>query len=118
MGAWGVGIFDNDDSMDVRDAWESGLADGSSPAEATEAVIAAMSDFWQDEDTAPDFWIALAALQVGAGALDGNVASKAQAYIPHERDRWKELGASQEDCEGRTEALADLNEQISPNRNE
>jgi hypothetical protein len=91
MGAWGTGIFDDDLPSDLRDEWQNAVDGGASPDEATSALLAGIgAEVGEDEDDGPVFWIALAALQLDAGALQRAVVERANLAIPATLERWRE----------------------------
>ena len=91
MGAWGTGIFDDDLPSDLRDEWQDAVDGGASPDEATSALLAGIgTEVGEDEDDGPVFWIALAALQLDAGALQRAVVERANLAIPATLERWRE----------------------------
>jgi hypothetical protein len=90
MGAWGTGIFDDDLASDLRDEWHDAVEGGSSTDEATSALLGGFgSEVADDEDDGPVFWIALAALQLEAGALQRTVGEQAISAIPKNLERWR-----------------------------
>ena len=91
MDTWEAGLFDDDLAADVRADWESALAGGDTPARATRRLV----EDWLDEVAgsvalAAAFWIALAALQLRAGALETDVRDRAVRAIGRGEDlaRW------------------------------
>jgi hypothetical protein len=91
MDAWEPGIFDDDLAADVRADWEAELATGADPDEATRRVV----EEWADEIVGSpaltaSFWIALAALQLEASALQTDVRDHAVDAIARGEDlqRW------------------------------
>lgn len=98
MDAWEAGIFDDDLAADMRADWEAELATGSSPATATRRLV----EEWTDEvagsrPLTAAFWIALAALQLQAGALDADVRDRAVRAISRGDDLERWMGESFED---------------------
>ena len=91
MGTWGTAIFDDDVAADVQGAWNELRDQGMSPEEASAVVLSEMaSELGGDPDDGPVFWIALAAVQVDAGALQPNVAEQAMRAIPRNLARWRD----------------------------
>jgi len=90
--AWGSGIFDDDLAADVRSDWEQALAAGDGPAAATARLIDDYADeVAGDVALAASFWIALAAVQLGDGALEADVRDRAIRAIDVGADlpRWE-----------------------------
>jgi hypothetical protein len=92
MGAWGTPIFSDDTAADTRDAFTDFIADGLTPAAATDRLIAESVDFLADEDDAGVFWLALAATQWKLGRLVDSVRDRAIEIIDSGTDlrRWQE----------------------------
>lgn len=102
MDSWETGLFDDDLAADVRADWEAALAGGESHARATRRLV----EEWVDEVAgsvalAAAFWIALAALQLRAGALEVDVRDRAVRAIGRgeDLDRWEQgpFGRLEED---------------------
>jgi hypothetical protein len=91
MDAWEAGIFDDDLAADVRGDWEEALARGATPPEATALLVGDYADEIEDDRAlTASFWIALAALQLGADAVDAAVRDRAMLAILRGDDlaRW------------------------------
>lgn len=97
MGAWGAAIFSDDTAADTRDAFLDYIAEGLSPAEATERLTAESADILADQDDGAVFWLALAATQWKSGRLMDSVRDRAIGIIDSGADlrRWQEGGGSQ-----------------------
>jgi hypothetical protein len=112
VGAWGAGLFDDDVAADVRGEWQAAIGDGLTPAEATARLIGGLgSNFADDVDDGPVFWIALAALQLEEDSLDPQVAVRAAAAIPLNANRWREESDPDSAAE-RGRLLADLSAKL------
>lgn len=95
MDAWEAGIFDDDLAADVRADWEDELSAGASPAAATRRLVQDYADEVAGSPAlAASFWIALAALQLDAGAVDPDVRDRAVRAIARGEDleRWARPG--------------------------
>jgi hypothetical protein len=113
MGSWGSGIFDDDLASDLRDEWQDALERGSSPEEATSKLLAGVgSEVADDQDDGPVFWIALATLQLDAGALQRTVAERATSAIPTNLERWRG-DADSDDFAERERLLSDLQRRLN-----
>jgi hypothetical protein len=77
MGTWGVGLYENDTALDVRDTWIEKLRHGA-PAETATAELLAE---WAAPDDDPLFWLALADTQWTWGRLDPQVRDQAQSAL-------------------------------------
>jgi hypothetical protein len=91
MGAWGVGIFADDDAADVRDGYKDLVAQGLSGPEATQRLLQECKDDLSSE-AASSFWLALAATQHACGRLEDRVKQMALEVIDSGSDllRWKD----------------------------
>jgi hypothetical protein len=105
MGAWDIGIFDNDTSADVRAFYEQYLREDE--ATATARVLEKFAEDLDEPEVAPDIWFGLAGTQWELGRLDPEVAGRALAIIDSGEDveRWRILDAAEEDVRARGEAL-------------
>jgi|GEM_PF-612999 len=81
MGAWGSGLYANDTTCDVRDAYMKLLQEQLSNEDAYAQILAKFADYIDDPDDAPLFWFALADTQWKAGRLLPEVKSKALDWI-------------------------------------
>ena len=77
MGAWGAGLFENDQSMDVRGIATELMSLGVPADRVTAALV---EDFAEPGDN-PDFWLGLAMTQHKAGRVDEPTKLKAIALI-------------------------------------
>lgn len=94
MGAWGYGIFDDDDAADVRDDWIEHYKFTASSAKATEAVLKEHGSGIDDKDTGPVIILALALTLWKHGCLTNEWREKALRVIDDGLglDLWKEQG--------------------------
>jgi hypothetical protein len=92
MGTWGTAIFSDDTAADTRDAFTDFVAQGLTPVEATDRLIAESADILADEDDAGVFWLALAATQWKLGRVVDSVRNSALDIIDSGADlrRWEE----------------------------
>src|SRR5262245_40768679 len=76
MGAWGVGIFSNDDAADLREELRDLIADGHSANDATNKLV---DDYGIGRGGVDDndFWLGLAAAQHKIGHLGDGVLERA-----------------------------------------
>ncbi len=91
MGAWGSGLYANDSTCDVRDAYEKFLRDGLDNAAAYEKTLEACREYLEDDEE-PSFWFALADTQWRLGRLLPEVKAKALEWIEKDGglDLWEE----------------------------
>ena len=80
MGAWGTGIFADDNALDLRDDYRKLISDGVSGPQATDRLVARWAP-QGDPDLAPVFWLALAVTQWGCGRLEARVKEEALRVI-------------------------------------
>jgi len=89
MGAWGVGIFSNDDAADLREEFRELIAEGLSAGEATQRLVTeyGIGDGGVDDH---DFWLALAATQHSLGRIVPEVVDRARGIVDDagELERW------------------------------
>lgn len=78
MGAWGVGIFQNDDAMDVKEMYNSAII-MMEDEKAEEYVLSEYGD-----EATNDIWIALAVCEWKKGRLSQKVKEKATKCIKEE----------------------------------
>lgn len=75
MGAWGPGVYQNDDAADLRDRWRALLGAGFDPREVGRRLISELR-LGNDPDHAPS-WLALADQLWRSGRLTGDVRKRA-----------------------------------------
>jgi hypothetical protein len=61
MGAWGPAIFSDDTAADTRDLFTHLVAEGLTPAAATDRLVTESEDILTDQDEGGVFGLALAA---------------------------------------------------------
>ena len=112
MGAWGVGLYQDDVTCDIKEDYVNWLKIGYSKEEATEAMLERNSDFLDDEEDADLFWFALADIEWKYGRLLPEVKKEALKRIESGRDleRWEENGKQ---YEKRRQVLEKLKEQLN-----
>lgn len=90
MGAWGVGIRQDDFVCDVEGSFDDHLKDGKSLSEATAVVREHFAEAIEDSDDGPLFWIALADVQWKYGAIDSEIMNHVIEIIDSElgMERW------------------------------
>lgn len=112
MGAWGTGIFSDDTAADTRDAFVDLIAEGLTPEQATERLIAESDDTLHDDEDANVFWLALAATQWRLGRLMDSVRDRAIEIIDSGADlrRWQD--STKAEITQRKKHLAKLRERL------
>ena len=131
MGAWGAGVFENDDAMDFvfelteADGWKlvrrtlreclaEGFADASQSAmalAAAEAVAAAKGHPLKDLPTEVASWVAQHREELPAG-LEDRARETAEKILDDEESELRQLWA-EEDGAGWTAAIDDLINRLS-----
>jgi hypothetical protein len=90
-GTWGVGIFNDDVALDVRDAFEDALSDGFDVPAATRRVLREFAERIEDIDDGPVIYLALTALQLERGSLQPEIREQALRIIATSQSlaRWE-----------------------------
>jgi hypothetical protein len=112
MGAWGTGLYSDDDACDVRDAFRDGIADGVPGKEVTDALLEEWAGLADDPEMGAVLWLALADTQSRLGRLEPRVRERALAAIDeaHDLRRWAEQPAH---MRKRKAVLAQLRERLA-----
>jgi hypothetical protein len=82
MGAWGYGIFDNDDALDIRDRFRRYIREGLAMEEVTLRCIEDFPDPMNDVSVV----LALAALQMEQNRLQPEIKRRALTMIEERKD--------------------------------
>jgi hypothetical protein len=92
MALWGIGLFDNDTAVTVRQHWERARATGESVPGAVQTVLDELADWIDDADAYPDMILALAFLAAADGQMPQRLKQKAVKVIKTEISlaRWYE----------------------------
>lgn len=90
MGTWGVGLFQNDVALEVKDTYVKKLQVGKSNEEAFNETFSELNEMTVDSDDKIDLWFALASLMYDYGRLTSDVKNKALEMICSNSDdaRW------------------------------
>ncbi|MBQ8995169.1 MAG: hypothetical protein IJ091_05090 [Oscillospiraceae bacterium] len=108
MGAWGVGLFQNDVALEVKDTYVKKLQVGKSNEEAFNETVNELNDMTNDADDKIDFWFALASLMFDYGRLTPDVKNTALEIInSNSDDRW-----DAKDTKKRNQAVESLKEKL------
>jgi len=111
LGAHGTGIFDDDVTLDIRDAIDEALLNGLDIDVATQGVLRKYQMRLEDDDDRPLVWLALAVIQLEHGALQSEVRRQAMIAVDENLGRWEEAG---EDLLGeRRQVLERLKDRMS-----
>lgn len=112
MGAWGVGLYRDDVTCDVRSDYVNRLKVGLSNIDATKDLIELNLDFIEDPDDGPLFWLALADTQWKYGRLLPEIKEIALEYIRSctDLEKWKE---NKKQYEKRKKVLDELEERLN-----
>jgi hypothetical protein len=111
MGAWGPGLFADDDAADLRGDYRTYLADAQSEAGATDLAASNYGASFEQPGETTAFWLALASIQWRMGRLDPRVKSVCLTIIDNgiDLEKW----AASPDRGKRAAVLAKLHEMIS-----
>ena len=111
MSAWGVGLYQNDVTCDVKDEYLDWLRVGKTSLEATQEMIDYNEDFIEDEEDGPLFWFALADTQWKYGRLLPEVKEIALKHLHEGTDlkRWENT----KDYDKRKKVLSDLETRLN-----
>lgn len=112
MGAWGTGLYQDDDTCDIKEEYLTYLRIGMSNEEALEELIECNEELIEDEEIGQVFWLALADIQWKYGRLTKEVKEKALEVINSGKDleRWEE---DKKLYEKRKKVLEDLKERLN-----
>lgn len=100
MGAWGYGIFDDDNASDIRDDFEEYIEEGLSITEATQKILEEYQEIIEeDEDDGPTVYLALASLQMEHRELQADIKAVALEIIEGGKglEIWEESGEDELD---------------------
>lgn len=86
MGAWGPGLFENDDAVDLREGYRVFLADAQSDTGATEAAALDFGASFERPGDTTAFWLALGLIQWRMGRLDPHVKTLCLQIIDQDLD--------------------------------
>ncbi|MBU1094386.1 MAG: hypothetical protein KKH01_07990 [Firmicutes bacterium] len=94
MGAWGVKLYQDDVTEDVKTYYVDHLKRGLDSDELAQNMLSEFADYIDDEEDGPLFWFALADTQWKYGRLLPFVKEKALEYLNSGSDlkRWQEDG--------------------------
>ena len=87
MGVWGVGLYQNDTSLDVQDEFKELFRKGKTVREITDKILTAYAEGLDDPEEAPLVWFALADTQWCYGVLLADVREKALEWIEKSLER-------------------------------
>ena len=113
MATWGIGIYQNDVGLDIKDRFIDTCRRGKTVEEATEYYIQEYECEIEDEDDAPDFWLALADVQWKCGHLQPIVKENALNYIELELSKGGKEFFDKKDVKKRIKVLEDLREKLN-----
>jgi hypothetical protein len=109
MGTSGTAIFSDDTASDVRRDFVDLLRRGWAAEEALKVLLRDWSDFLEDSDDGPVFWLALASTQWDYGCLTEDVKQRAIAVVEGGANlpRW-----SEKQLDKRRAVLAELKDKL------
>lgn len=96
MSTWGIGIYDDDVSYEVREYYENALKSGMTSREAEDSTINYFHNEVLNPEDAPVFWFALSDIQWNYGRLSELVKNNALKYIDSGQDlkKWCNEGTN------------------------
>ena len=91
MGNWGIGLYQDGFTLDIKIKYKYKLHMGKSDIEAIKEILEEYKDFLRDAQYVPLFWFAIADTQWNLGRLKEDVKNEALKYIELGTDleRWK-----------------------------
>ena len=91
MGNWGIGLYQEGFTLDIKIKYKYKLHMGKSDIEAIKEILEEYKDFLRDAQYVPLFWFAIADTQWNLGRLKEDVKNEALKYIEQGTDleRWK-----------------------------
>ncbi len=113
MGKWGIGLYDNDITADVRDAFQGHIEKGLTPALSKQAVLAELSDIFCSQDEGTLAKLALCDQLWELGILLEEEKTFALSYIANGADLRTWEAISSEDAQKRKQILTALAEKFS-----
>jgi len=94
MASWGVNLYQDDVTDDVRHSYREKRKHGKTNAEAIEEMYAEYDSLISDTEDAPLFWFALADTLWEFGCLTKEIQEKAISGIPTDIQRWRQENSS------------------------
>jgi hypothetical protein len=86
MGAWGAGLFEDDDAADLREDYRTFLADAQTDEGASDLAARNYGASFENLADTTGFWLALALVEHRAGRLDPRVKAAALSIIDGDLD--------------------------------
>jgi hypothetical protein len=114
MGTWGVGVFEDDFAMDLRDGFEQAMAEGATPLVAAARVVGEWGEeTLEDPDDGPIFALALATLLREHGVRSHPLIDRARRVVEcgEGLELWEEAGEAT--LAQRRAVYAQLQEQLA-----
>lgn len=112
MGAWGTGIFSNDDASDIRDDFRDMIAYGRTTQEAIDEIVQEY-DLQEIKAETSDGWLALACMAWNYGRLTEDLKNKALFIIQKGIGEELWLDAAENDKKKRRKALLAAAEKLT-----
>jgi hypothetical protein len=113
MGAWGVKLYQDDISEDLKIEYTEKLKKGKSNEEAYSEIISDYEDFIDDEDDAPVFWFALADIQWNIGRLLPEVKQRAIEWIDSGKNQERWMLENPKSAKARAKVLEELKQKLN-----
>lgn len=111
MGIWGVALYSNDYTADIKDAIEAQMLHGKKPEEIFAQLYEELKPE-VDEEEGYLFWLAVADQQTRYGCQENDVIARALAILETDVDNRAWLGATPKEQVARKQEMAQLRERI------
>jgi hypothetical protein len=114
MGAWGAGLKQNDNFLDIFDEFIDFYNEGYSVTDITNHLIEEHQDLIKSKEYSDDFWFAIAYCQWDCKELDKSVFETVEQIISSRKNikLWEENNASSDTLKKRELALANFLEKL------
>ena len=114
MGAWGIGLFDDDLASDVRLEFDDLVARGTPPGQAADRILMKYASEAEDPDDGPVLLLAVTTLLLDSGVGSHRVYDQAARILDTAAglERWRE-DASAEDLAERSAVYESLKLRLS-----
>ena len=115
MGAWGTGILENDTSADVYSDFFEQYNNGVVPEDVSTDLIKEYQEIIDEPNETSNIWLALALAQWETKSLNKVVLGTVTTLVENGSDiqRWKELGADEDDLLSREKVLSKFLKKIN-----
>jgi|GEM_PF-2587154 len=97
MGTWGIGLFEDDITMDVKDYFNEYSTKNKDLCDVAQKIIKMHKDVAADKDEGPLLYFALAEIEMEHGFIEKGIKDKCLEYLGNgsSLDRWTKSGIIQ-----------------------